>query len=396
MATHFAVVTTSRADYGLLKPLIDALNSDPAYWLSLLVTGSHLSPAHGETIQTIRQDNLPIAAEVLMNPANDSPVSVSQAIGAGLQQFADVYESLTPLDGVIVLGDRYELMAACVPAAIQRLPIIHLHGGEVTQGAVDDAFRHGVSKMAAVHFTSHPSYTQRLVAMGEQPERVHTVGAIGLDAIRTTLLLTVSQLSDRVGLDFSKPTGLLTYHPVTLDNPTAATTQIQQVLAAIEQFPNLQWVITKPNSDAGNQTIIQALQTFEDQYPNTVKLVANLGQQVYLSTLAHGQVMLGNSSSGILESAAFQLPTVNIGDRQGGRERPDNVIDVVCEAAAIQQAIEKALSEAFRTQLANLQNPYGDGHAVEKMLTVLNNTDWTNKEHLLKKGFYDSPETLTN
>lgn len=388
---HFAVVTTSRADYGLLKPLLDALNASDQHQCALLVTGSHLSQHHGYTIDAIKADGMPIAKAIELLPENDTPVAVSRAVAKGMDGFAQAYDELSP-DAIIVLGDRHELMAACTPAVLQRVPIVHLHGGEVTAAAVDDAFRHAVSKMAAVHFTSHQVYTKRLLAMGEFGERVHTVGAIGLDAIRTVPVMTVEELSQSVGVDFSQPVALLTYHPVTLDDVSAAESQINTVINACKQFPELQWVITKPNIDAGNTAIIQALEVFRATNPAKVKLVANLGQQRYLSTLAHAAVMVGNSSSGIIESASYRLPTVNIGDRQAGRECPDNVMNTPCETDAIVSAIQHATSPAFEEQLATMVNPYGDGRAVERMMTVLKHINWQDKATLLKKGFADLPQ----
>ncbi len=387
---HLMVVTTSRADYGLLSPLLKAMAEDSAFKVDLVACGSHLSPLHGYTVDRIKEDGFRVAYEIETFMEDDSEDAISQSVANGLSRFSPVLRD-NPPDALVLLGDRYELWSFAVAAVIHKIPIVHIHGGEATFGAFDDSVRHCISKMAAIHFPSIEPYGQRLIQMGEHPDRVFVVGALGIDNIRQIGLLDQDTLSRRLGVDFGKhPVAMMTFHPVTLDGYELAAEQVRVVLdALLEQ--SLQTVMTMPNADPGGVRIFEMIESYLERYPQQFRLMKNMGQQVYLSAMQHASVMVGNSSSGIIESASFRLPVVNIGDRQAGRFKPANVIDCANTREAITDALEKALSPAFRESVSTLENPYGKGDTAKQMLAILKRTDFSDKEPLLKKGFYDLP-----
>lgn len=384
---HVMVVTTSRADYGLLHPLLAKMLSDEYFRLSLIVTGSHLSREHGYTLATIQAEGIPVAAQVEITREEDSEEAVCNGIAAGLLGFSQVIRNLQP-DWIILLGDRYELWPAAIASTIHKVPIAHIHGGETTIGAIDESIRHSITKMAALHFPSIPLYAQRIVQMGESPERVFTVGALGLDYIQRYTPMGIGELSEFTGVDFQQEIALMTYHSVTLDSYEVAALQVQEVMDALMDT-ELRVLATMPNADMGGKLISNALLRYAELCPERFKLVASLGQRAYLSSMRHARLMIGNSSSGIIESASFKLPVVNIGDRQAGRFKPLNVIDVVCEKGEIAKAIHRALDPGFIQSLASLANPYGDGNAAERILSTLKRTRFSNRAELLKKPFYD-------
>ncbi|MBF0270761.1 MAG: UDP-N-acetylglucosamine 2-epimerase (hydrolyzing) [Magnetococcales bacterium] len=386
---HITLVTTGRADYGLLEPLIRELTRRRRCAVQLVATGGHLSVAQGETIRLIQADGHAVTP-MAMNPENDSEHGVCQAVATGLAGFSDHFRQHRP-DLVVVLGDRYELWAVCMAAVLHKIPIAHLHGGETTLGALDDVIRHTITKMATFHFPALPEYARVILSMGEHPDRVHVVGALGIDAILQTPPMDLQALSAHVGVDFARrPVALMTYHPVTLDDHTAASQQVTTILAALAAT-DLTTLITMPNADAGGEAIFQAIEHHCRAHPERFHLVKSLGQRGYLSAMRHARVMIGNSSSGILEAASFRLPVVNIGDRQGGRIKPANVIDCPCEPAAIRAALEQARSEAFRESMADLVNPYGDGHTATRVADILESLDLSHPGELLKKGFFHPP-----
>lgn len=401
---HVWAVTTSRADYGLLYPLLQKLHTDDTFLLEVVVTGSHLSPLHGNTVEIIERDGFTIAGKVEMTMQSDSEHAICQAVSLGLIGFSHLFrerarESLIGShdkvagkapDLVILLGDRYELWAASIAATMHHVPIVHIHGGEVTYGAIDDQVRHAVTKMAALHFPSIELYAGRIVQMGEHPERVHAVGALGIDNIQSIEHMSVSELSQYAGVDFTRDVALMTFHPVTQDEAADAAAQVEEVLLALVET-ELFTLITMPNADAGGHGVYETILRFIGQYPERFKLVKNLGQRAYLSAMQYAKLMIGNSSSGIIESASFRLPVVNIGDRQAGRYKPANVIDCLCTREAILTAVKTALSQEFAAQIADLENPYGDGQTAQRILTILKQVDFTDKSTLLKKGFYDLP-----
>lgn len=384
---NIMVVTTGRADYGLLRPLIKRMLLSNHFDMRLIATGAHLSPLHGQTIQLIENDGLEVMAKVQMTMPGDTEGDICASISAGLSGFSELFDQTTP-DLVVVLGDRYELWSICIPAVIHRIPIAHIHGGESTLGVIDDPVRHSITKMSTFHFASIDKYATRLIQMGERPERVHVVGAIGLDNLRDISLMSRKELSEYAGVDFSRTIALATYHPVTLDNYESAKSQVQEILNALLET-DLTALVTMPNSDRSWNTIYREIHRYSQRYPDRFKLLKNLGQRAYLSAMKYASLMVGNSSSGIIESASFELPVVNIGDRQAGRVKPPNVIDCICSRESVHHAIDKALSPEFKRTLSQLENPYGDGNTSTRILKILESIDFADKSAFLKKGFYD-------
>ncbi|MBF0439709.1 MAG: UDP-N-acetylglucosamine 2-epimerase (hydrolyzing) [Magnetococcales bacterium] len=377
------LVTTSRADYGLLYPLILQLRQQAGFDTRLVATGGHLSLAQGETIRFIHEDGLPVTpvGEPLVG---DGEQAVCQAIAANLAAFSWHFQQHRP-DLLVVLGDRYELWSVCIAATVLKIPIAHLHGGETTVGAIDEVIRHSVTKMATFHFASIPLYAHTILQMGENPAHVHVVGALGIDNILNMPRMETGELSAYTGVDFSSGrVALMTYHPVTLDDHAEAGRQVEEVLAALRQT-DLFTLITNPNADAGGEAIERVLVSTCQLYPDRFRLVKSLGQRAYLSAMEQARVMIGNSSSGIIESASFHLPVVNIGDRQGGRFKPGNIIDCSCTKEAILVALERALSPDF---ICVMENPYGDGHAAERIAAILASLDLSDPSSLLKKRFH--------
>lgn len=382
------VVTGSRADYGHITSLLEAVREDADLKLQLVATGSHLEPQFGLTWREIERDGFTIDRKVKILRDDNTDVGVTKAFGFGCQKFADVFSELKP-DIVVLLGDRYEIFAACVAAYFQRIPIAHIHGGETTEGAFDEGIRHSISKMSTVHFASADAYAKRIVQLGESPRRVFPFGAPGLDNIRRADLLDRAALAAELGLELTAPVGMVTYHPVTLENADAAG-QVKELLTALERS-QLTLIFTKANADPQGMKINAALKKFCAAHPQRAKLFDNLGQRRYYSFLKIADVMIGNSSSGLLEAPVFRLPVVNIGDRQRSRIRGTNVIDVECRAAAITTGIRKALSPAFRRSLKRQANPYDRaggrvGQRIKDQLKRLPLTD-----DVLKKKFFDMP-----
>ncbi len=383
---RICVVTGTRAEYGLLRPLLRAIQAEPRLELQLVVTGAHLSATHGQTIRQIEADGFQPAAQVDLQQGDDSPLSVAQAMGRGTIGLADAFARLQP-DLLVLLGDRFEILAAAQAAMVLRLPIAHIHGGETTEGLIDEAIRHSITKMAQWHFVSAEAYRKRVIQLGEAPERVWTVGALGLDAIRETALLDRAALAAALQFDLDPGFFIITYHPVTLsDRPAGAA--VAALLQALEEFPTHKLLITGANADPGHAEIHQAVAAFAARHPGRVLSVASLGQQRYLSALKHADAAIGNSSSGLIETPAFKLPTVNIGDRQRGRERGPNVIDADESAPAIAAAIRRALAPGFRASLQNAPALFGDGHAAERILQVIAAQPL---DGLLMKQFRDLP-----
>ena len=390
---NIMIVTTGRSDYGLLYPLIQKIIESSSFELQLIATGTHLSPLHGKTIKLIENDGVKIAGRVEMTMKSDTEDAICTSISVGILEFSKLFNSLSP-DLLIVLGDRYELWSVCVAAVIHKIPIAHIHGGEVTLGAIDDPIRHSITKMSAFHFASIDLYAKRIIQMGENPERVFVVGAIGLDNIRTIPLMTRKELSEYTGVDFKKIIALMTYHPVTLDSYGSTEQQIQEVLDALIKT-DLLVLMTIPNSDTSGNVICQRIEQYSQQYPEKFRLFKNLGQKGYLSAMKYAQLMIGNSSSGIIESASFHLPVVNIGDRQAGRFKPMNVLDCACSQDTILDTINQALSDEFKQSIIRLESPYGDGNTSTRIVKVLESIDFDNKSHFLKKGFYDLTHDLS-
>lgn len=380
-------VTTSRADYGLLYPLIKKLNEDEYFDFELVVTGTHLSSIYGKTIDRIVQDGFTVNHIVEMTLNGDKEHDICNCIAEGVIGFSKIFQK-EQFDLVILLGDRYELLSVSISAVINKVPIVHIHGGEATYGQIDDPIRHSVTKMSAIHFPSIDIYMKRIIQMGESPERVFAVGALGIDNIKNISLMKQTELEDYTGVNFDNSIALMTYHPVTLDNYSLAASQVREILEALISF-DIFTIITMPNSDTGGNCIYETIKKYIQLYPDKFKLIKNLGQRAYLGAMKYSKLMIGNSSSGIIESASFKLPVVNIGDRQAGRYKPQNVIDCICSKQDIIQAVDLALSNDFQNSIAVLENPYGDGNTANRIIKILKSIDFTHKSRLIKKGFYD-------
>lgn len=381
-----SVVTGTRAEYGLLYWIIKGIHDDPDLELQLIVTGMHLSPEFGLTVKEIEKDGFPIAEKVEMQLSSDTETAIAISMGLGMIGFANAYSRLGP-DIIVVLGDRFEILSAVASAVPFRIPVAHISGGEITEGAMDDLFRHAITKMSHIHFPATKEYTDRIIQMGEQPESVFCFGAPGLDNIYKLKLLDKQQLKNELGLPGEKAWGVVTYHPVTLEKDSAKI-QIEELLDALVEFSEIYWVFTLPNADTENRIIIESIKDYVQKKPQRAVLFSSLGQLKYLSLLRSAIVMVGNSSSGVIEAPFFELPVVNISDRQKGRVRAKNVIDVpVCEKNRIVTAINSAISKEFRDSLKGLENPYGSGNVSERILNVLKTI--TLGEKIIKKSFCD-------
>lgn len=385
-ARTIAVVTGSRADYGLQYFLIRALHESPDVTLQLIVTGSHLSDAFGRTVDQIRADGFPIAAEVPMIAADDSEWAMARSTGDGVIGMSDAFKRLNP-DLVVMPGDRFEILAAATAAMLMSIPIAHIHGGEVTEGAVDESIRHAVSKMSALHFVSAEPYRQRLIRMGEDPARVIVVGAPGLDHFTRTPLPPLDAVMSSVGLDASRPFLLVTYHPATRGDESPAEA-VRQLFDALDRFPDYQLLITKANADAGGRVINAALERYAAARSGRAALVASLGTPRYLTAVTHAAALVGNSSSALIEAPAVNTPTVNIGPRQQGRLRAASVVDCAGDSASIAEAIATVLRPEFKERAGKSQPPYGrPGDSATLMMKALASADL---DTLRIKRFHDA------
>lgn len=378
------IVTGTRADYGLLRWVIDGIHSSKQLQLQLVATGMHLSPEFGLTVQQIESDGYPIDCRVEMLLSSDTAVGITKSMGLGLIGFADALAQLQP-DLLLVLGDRYEIMVAAQAAMIARIPIAHLHGGELTEGLIDEAIRHSITKMAHLHFVAAEEYRQRVIQLGEQPERVFCVGGLGIDTIKNLKLLNRTQLEESLNFKLGKQNLLITFHPVTLENGTSAN-QMDELFTALDQFPDVHLIFTMPNSDTDSRMLFQMIDNYVHERSNACTFTS-LGQLRYLSCIQHVDGVVGNSSSGLTEVPSFKKPTINIGDRQRGRLKALSVIDCPPKSDAITESIMIALGAAFQQQLRQpFVNPYGEGGASEAIVSKLEAREFT---ALLKKSFYD-------
>jgi UDP-N-acetylglucosamine 2-epimerase (non-hydrolysing) len=371
MSRRIAVLTGTRAEYGLLYWTMRELQERGAD-LKLIVTGSHLSAAHGHTVSQIEADGFPISAKVDMHLGkNDHPAELTRAMGRCMQGMADALEKISP-EIAVILGDRYEMLAAASACAMLKIPIAHIHGGEVTEGALDESIRHAITKLSYWHFATADAYAKRIVQMGENPAHVFSMGAPGIDNIAKLPLLSRQALEKELAIILTPPLLLLTYHPETLSS-TAPEAQLGEVLKALESFPDATLVITGANADSGGQAINHLLQKFADKRPRTL-FRASFGSLLYLSAMKHCGVVVGNSSSGMIETPTLGRATVNIGERQKGRLRTPGVIDCACESQAIIAALKKALSSAFQASLTPSSlfgTPGSVGMAIAEKLSTL-------------------------
>jgi UDP-N-acetylglucosamine 2-epimerase (non-hydrolysing) len=380
---RICVVTTSRADYGIYRPVLREITRRPGLELRLLVTGSHLLPQFGLTVSEIEADGYDTSqrAETLLS--GDTPVAIVMSAAHAMIDLVECYCRLRP-DLLMVLGDRYEMHTAVAAAVPFLIPVAHIHGGELTEGAIDDALRHSITKMSHLHFAATEVYADRIKQMGEESWRVTVSGAPSLDNLKGFAPLDDSALAERFGLKLDKPFLLATYHPVTLENESAEA-KLDQMLRALGKL-NMPVVFTYPNADTGSSRIISQVAAYLSE-TGRGWLVPSLGSQGYFSLMSRAAAMVGNSSSGIIEAASFNLPVVNIGNRQAGRVRAANVIDVGDSQPEIENGLQRVLDPAFRDSLANLQNPYGDGHAAERIVDKIQAVELGPK--LLKKHFQE-------
>ncbi|MDC0410295.1 UDP-N-acetylglucosamine 2-epimerase [Gammaproteobacteria bacterium] len=371
MSKKIAVFTGTRAEYGLLYWLMKDIQSDSELRLQLLVSGMHLSPEFGETYHQIEKDGFVINEKVEMLLSSNSAVGTAKSIGVGVLGFADALNRMAP-DAIVILGDRFEALAAAQTAMIMRIPILHIHGGEITKGAFDDAIRHAITKLSYLHGTSTEVYRQRVIQLGESPDRVKNVGAIGLDHIARTKLMSMDEVGISLQFELHKPYFLVTYHPVTLgDEPPEQSFQI--LLKALDEYSEYQVIITYPNADNGGREIISLIEAYAKNQPDRVLAVPSLGYKRYLSIVKNAKAVIGNSSSGIIEVPAFDVPTVNIGLRQTGRLAAKSVIHCKVQKSEIVDAIKFAVLGSYKENDEIIENPYGSGDASSQLVEMLKN-----------------------
>ena len=383
MQKKICVITGSRAEYGLLRWLMTDLRGDPAFELQLIVTGMHLSPEFGLTYREIESDGFNIDRKLEMLVSSDSPTGISKSMGLGLIAFGEAFAQLQP-DLVLVLGDRFEIFSATTAALVAALPVAHLHGGERTEGAFDEAIRHSITKMSHLHFVAADEYRRRVIQLGEDPAHVFLSGGLGVDAIHRVKLLDRQSLELSLDFKFGSRNLLVTFHPETL-NAGAARIQMLELLEALDATQDVQLLFTMPNADSGGRVLIEMVNDFVAAHSNA-KAFTSLGQVRYLSCLAQVDGVIGNSSSGLTEMPSFRKATINIGDRQRGRLKANSVIDCEPNRFAITSAIDIAYSAEFQAGLMLANNPYGDGGASRKILDVLKRVDLA---RVVKKSFHD-------
>jgi GDP/UDP-N,N'-diacetylbacillosamine 2-epimerase (hydrolysing) len=385
MTRRICVVSGSRADYGLLRWVMQGIRDDPGLELQTLVTGMHLSHEFGLTYRQIEQDGFRIDRKVEMLTSSDTPTGIAKSMGLGLIGFADALAGLRP-DLLLVLGDRFEIFAAVAAALVAALPVAHLHGGETTEGAYDEAIRHSITKMSHLHFVAAEDYRRRVIQLGEQPETVHLVGGLGIDNIRRLELLERSALEASLDFELGAKNLLITFHPVTLDDARSQE-QMTELLGALDDLPDTHLIFTLPNADNDGRMLIEMVEQYVAGRANA-RAYTSLGQLRYLSCIAHVDGVVGNSSSGLTEVPSLRKGTINIGDRQRGRLQASSVINCQPTRASIGAALQRLYSTAFQASLPSTLNPYGDGGASERVLEVLRSC---RLQGLTKKLFFDLP-----
>lgn len=379
------IVTATRAEYGLLKPIIKRFIASPQADVRVVATGMHLSSEFGMTIQEIEKDAIPVDKKIEILLSSDTSVAVSKSMGLAMISFAEYFDESRP-DALMVLGDRYETLAVCVAAMNARIPIFHIHGGETTEGAVDEAIRHAITKMSYLHFTSTDIYRSRVIQMGEAPDRVFAVGAVGVENALRVELLSKGELEASVHCRLGENYAVGTFHPVTLENQTAEK-QVDALLVALDAYSDITWLFTKANADSNGRIINKKLQEYADTHSNLF-LFDSLGMVRYLSALKYARFVIGNSSSGLIEAPVFGIPTINIGERQKGRAQGETVINCAPEAEEIKEAVETAMSREFREKAKEATSPYGSGNTSEAIFDI--SMDYLmNDKICIKKEFYD-------
>jgi GDP/UDP-N,N'-diacetylbacillosamine 2-epimerase (hydrolysing) len=378
------VVTGTRAEYGLLFWMMKSIGDDPKLELQIIATGTHLSPEFGLTYMEIEKDGFVINSKIEMLLSADTPSAISKSTGIGLIGFADIYNELNP-DIIVLLGDRFEVLSASIAALYARIPIAHIHGGETTAGAFDEAIRHSITKMAWWHFVAADAYKTRVIQLGEDPKRVFKVGGLGVDAIRKTKLLSQKELMKKTGIKFGKKNLLITYHPVTLEKQMSEK-HFQSLLDILDDIKDVYLIFTMPNADSDGRIIKQMIDEFVSIHKQRSISFSSMGNLNYLSTLQFVDGVVGNSSSGLAEAPTFKIGTINIGDRQNGRLRAKSVIDCEPTEKSIKKAIETLYSQNFQNILPSIVNPYGEENSTEKILDILKNANIPKET---KKEFYD-------
>ena len=383
MKRKICVVSGSRADYGLLKLTMRGIKEDPDLILQIIATGMHLSPTFGLTYKEIEADGFEINHKVECLSASDTPIAIAEATGKAMTGCAKALDELKP-DLVLVLGDRFEIFGATSAALLARIPIAHIHGGEVTVGSYDEAFRHSITKMSSIHFVATEEYCKRVIQLGENPKSVHLVGGLGVDAIKELKLLEKYEIEEILGFKFGDKSLLVTFHPATLEN-IEPSKQMSELLKALSKMQDTTLIFTMPNTDTGGLRIIEQIKEFINKNSNAFAF-NSLGQHLYLSCMAIVDGVVGNSSSGILEAPALKIGVINIGDRQMGRIQAPSVINSKPEEAHLIKAIKKLFSEDFQIILESVKNPYGDGGASSRIINILRSDSL---DLSVKKKFHD-------
>jgi GDP/UDP-N,N'-diacetylbacillosamine 2-epimerase (hydrolysing) len=377
------IITGTRAEYGLLYWLMKEIELDNNLELQIIATGMHLSSEFGDTYQQIEKDGFIINKKVDMLLSSDSEVGIAKSMGLGVIGFADAFNDLNP-DLIVVLGDRFEIFSAVSVAMIAKIPMAHLHGGESTEGAFDESIRHSITKMSHLHFTATEEYKNRVIQLGEQPNRVFNVGGLGIDNINKLKLLSKTDFEKTIDFNFGKKNILVTFHPVTLENSTTKA-QFQELLNSIDKLENTKIIFTKANSDTNGRVINSMIDDYVAINDNSIAFTS-MGQLNYLSALQFVDVVVGNSSSGLLEVPSFNIATIDIGDRQKGRIKADSVISCKPTENSIDSAFRKSFSEDFRGVVDGTHNPYGSGGASKFIIDIIKDYDLNG---ILKKNFYD-------
>ncbi len=384
MKRKICIVTGSRAEYGLLYWLMKEIHGDPDLELQIIATCMHLSPEFGLTYKLIENDGFYINKKVEMLLSSDTPTGISKSMGLGMIGFGEAYAELRP-NIVVLLGDRFETFCAAIAACVVRIPIAHLHGGETTQGAMDEAFRHSITKMSHLHFTATDEYRKRVIQLGENPKRVFNVGGLGIDNIKKLKLLSRKEFEHSIDFKLGSKNLLITFHPVTLEQASAKE-QFQNLLDALDELQDAKLIFTKPNADTEGRIIIQMIDEYIFKNSHRSVEFISLGQLRYLSALQFVDGVVGNSSSGLAEAPTFKIGTINIGDRQKGRVKAASVIDCNPTKESILIAATKLYSEEFQSKLKDVINPYGKGGAAKRIKEVIREKDLSG---ILKKKFYD-------
>jgi len=378
------IYTSSRAEYGLLRSVMQEIQATETIQLQILASGMHLSPEFGMTIQEIGADGFTPDETVEILLSGDTPTAICKSMGLAMIGYGEALQRLKP-DMVVVLGDRFETFCMAAAAQVCRVPLAHIHGGETTEGAIDEAFRHSITKMSHLHFASCEEYRQRIIQLGEAPDRVFNVGALGVENIRRISLMERSELAVSIGFNLEKPYFLVTFHPVTLERDTSEE-QSRSLLEALDAFPQYNIIFTKANADTDGRVVNHLIDEYAERQPERCLSVSSLGALRYLSAMKYATAVIGNSSSGIIEAPSFKVPTVNIGDRQKGRIQADSTLNCLPDANAIQKAINHAISTAFREGLSGISNPYDRPGTCAAIVESLEKTDILS---ITKKTFHD-------